>query len=94
MKKIQVIVTNVAKKDGGTFKAFKCLNKSGKKMDLKFTRDCKNVPSESCFIYVLEENANVDNTKLYPCTWVKQIERIEELTSADSLDQYFESVEE
>lgn len=79
LKKIEVYsVKDIETKDGKKFKAYKCVTKAGKLIDLKFTRGCSHIPDHPCYILVKAENVNVQSNLKYPVAWVKEIEDIEE----------------
>ena len=78
--KIEIMGTPVKTEDGTEFIAFKAFTKKGK-MDLKFTQDCKNVPTKSCYIYLDvndKEAFNVNRKFKFPVIWVNKIVKIEE----------------
>lgn len=79
----------ITAKNGTKFTAYKTVSNGGRKMDVRFTRACKNTPTEPCTIVVKRENANVDKTRLYPILWVKEIEEIKENVRKDNLDEFF-----
>lgn len=88
--RIDVIVKTIDKKDGsGSFLAYKGFTKRGK-LELKFTKECENVPQEKCTIYVLPENVNINTQCRFPVIWVKKIERIEELQFSNKVSEYFD----
>ena len=92
MRKIKCIVGTAKNKDGQAFKTFKVVS-NNQKFDCKFVRDCQNVPSTTSWIYVQDENINLDNRRLYPCFWIKQVEKVEEIKFETNLDEYFKKVE-
>ena len=60
LKKIEIhSVKEVTTKDGKRFNAYKCVTKSGKLVDLKFTRLCRDLPTKPCFIYAEADNVNM-----------------------------------
>lgn len=82
VKKIEVYsVKEVSTNDGKKFKTYKAVTKSGKLIDLKFTRDCVGIPAKPCYIYVRPEMMNVQKNLKYPCLWVKAIEKAEDFPS-------------
>lgn len=88
--KFKVIeVKEITAKNGNKFTAYKTVGKGGKKLDIRFTRTCKNVPTECCTIVVKRENANVDKSRVYPILWIKDVERIEVNERASNLDEFF-----
>lgn len=79
LKKIEVhSIKEVITKDGKRFYAYKCVTKSGKLVDLKFTRLCNDLPVKPCFIYVKPENVNIQKNLKFPCVWVSGIHHIED----------------
>ena len=77
MEKIKMrVIAREIQNGSSSFMAFKTVDKKGNKYDLKFTKDCKNRPTESCFIVVNSENVSFDSRKLYPVYWVKEVEEI------------------
>lgn len=87
MKEIRILVKEVTTKDGKKFNSYKAVQKDGKLIDLRFTKEVKPLPEEDCFIVVEEKNINIDNSRLYPRCWVKRIEEIKPFeTKAPSSD--------
>ena len=72
------------------FKAYKTVGKNGRKMDVRFVRNCSNVPEEPCTIVCNAEDCNVDTTRLYPILWVKNVLRIEHTERKSNLKDFFE----
>ena len=83
-------VNEITTKDGKKFKAYKTVGKGGRKMDVRFVRDCNNVPTEPCVVVVNEENCNVDTTRQYPILWIKNVERIEGFERKNNMSDYFD----
>ena len=91
-RKFKIIEVNeITTKDGKKFKAYKTIGKGGRKMDVRFVRDCNNVPTEPCVVVVNEENCNVDTTRQYPILWIKSVERIEGFERKNNLADYFDA---
>lgn len=91
-RKFKIIEVNeVTTKDGKKFKAYKTIGKGGRKMDVRFVRDCNNVPTEPCVVVVNEENCNVDTTRQYPILWIKSVERIEGFERKNNMSDYFDA---
>ena len=82
-------VKEITAKNGNKFKAYKTIGKAGKKLDVRFVQDCRNVPKEPCTICVKRENANVDKSRVYPILWIKDVESIEANERKDNLDEFF-----
>lgn len=95
-KKIKVIEVNeITANNGNKFTAYKTVNKDGRKMDLRFTKECiancpSFIPKEPCFIYVPSNMANVDQTRQYPVLWVKEVVAIELFERTSNLDEWFD----
>lgn len=87
--KIEVKASDVTKRDGTTFVAFKGLTKKGW-CDLKFKKECLNVPTHSGIIYVLETNVNVNRTQKFPVIWVENVEKFEEFAFTQNVADYFD----
>ena len=79
----------VTPKTGAKFNAYKTVDKHGKTMDVKFTRDCRNVPTEPCEIVVDDSMANVDTNRQYPCLWIKDVLEIKPLPRKSNMADFF-----
>lgn len=91
-RKFKIIeVKEITTRDGKKFKAYKTIGKGGRKMDVRFVRDCNNVPTEPCVVVVNEENCNVDTTRQYPILWIKSVERIEDFERKNNTSDYFDA---
>lgn len=77
MLKIEIYKKAITTKEGKSFDVFKCIDKMGKKVDLKFTKAVKNLPDDSGFIYVEDDKINLDTHSRYPVYWVKGVENYE-----------------
>ena len=82
-------VKEITTKNGNKFLAYKTVGKGGKKIDVRFTRDCKDVPTAPCTIVCDKNDANVDTTRIYPCLWIKRILRTEGTARKSNLDAFF-----
>lgn len=94
--KVKVISVEVRKnsKTNQEFAVYKTLDpKTGKKIDLKFTKACRNIPTERSYLIVDEKNVNVDRSGEWPVCWVKDIVRVDPIESY-STDSGFEKVAE
>ena len=83
-------VKEITTQDGKKFNAYKTIAKNGKKMDVRFTRDVKNTPTQPCMIVCNEEDANVDVSRQYPILWIKNIIRTEDYEKKSNLSDYFD----
>lgn len=91
MREFKVIeVKEITMKNGNKFTAYKTVGKGGRKMDLRFVRTCKNIPTENCIICVNDEDCNVDTTRQYPILWIKNVQSIKPLGKKSSnIDEFF-----
>ena len=80
------------KADGKKFNYYKTTDKQGKLVDVRFTKECRNIPTKTSMIVVKAENINLDIKREYPCYWVKAIEEIREVEYKQN-DLPFEEVE-
>lgn len=88
--KIEIVAKEIHKKDSSeTFIAYKGYTKKGW-YDLKFVRDCKNIPTKTGTISVLRENVNVNRTSKFPVIWVKNVEDFEEYKTETKVADYFD----
>lgn len=87
-------VKEVTPPTGQKFKAFTTVDKNGRKMDVKFTRDCRNIPTEPCEIIVDDRQANVDTNRQYPCLWVKDVVEIKPLQHKSNMADFFDTEDE
>lgn len=85
-----VEVKEVQLTNGQSFNAYKTIAKQGKKMDVRFVKTCKNIPTEPCVIVVNEDDVNVDTTKQYPVLWVKNVIEIKPLERRNNISDYFD----
>lgn len=91
MLKIEISVKTVrfaGEEKEESFLAYKGFTKKGW-IDLKFTKDVKDVPTKNGFIYVESENVNVNRTGRFPVIWVKKVEKFEEITFTQKIEDYF-----
>lgn len=94
MKEFKIIEVNEINAAGKKFNAYKTLTKSGKKMDVRFTRTCHNVPTEPCIIRVADENANVDTNRQYPVLWIKDVESTRPFERKNKVEEFFSDIVE
>lgn len=93
-RKFKIIeVREITTKDGKKFNAYKTLANGGRKMDVRFVRNCSNIPTEPCVIVCDENDCNVDTTRQYPILWVKNVIRIEEFERVNNVAEYFDNSE-
>lgn len=90
LKSFKIARVEEIEHEGKKFTTYKAIAKGGRLMDVRFTRDCKNKPTEKCEILVKPENANVDTTRQYPILWIKDVEEIRPLERKNNTDEYFD----
>ena len=88
-KTIEIIAKRVKAHDGREFTSYRAVQKDGKLMDCRFTRDAGAVPDGVVSVEVQPGFFNVSYAKKYPCLWIKKVERFitkdEEVNSYDDL---------
>lgn len=77
--KAQIKVTPITS-DGKTFNTYKILNKVKKYVDLRFTKEAKNIPNVSCIAIINLENLDYTENYKYPRYWCKGIESYTPIT--------------
>lgn len=88
--KVKIIeVKEVTTKAGQKFNAYKTVDKHGKKMDVRFTRDVTNPPTAPCTLIVEDTKCNVSTTRQYPILWIQAIKGIEETVRKSNVTDYF-----
>ena len=93
-RKFKIIEVNeITTKDGKKFNAYKTIANGGRKMDVRFVRNCNNIPTEPCVIVCEEDQCNVDTTRQYPILWVEDVVRIEAIERKNNVSDYFGSGE-
>ena len=93
MKKIEIKVVERKKKETNeTFLSYQALTKTGRWMDLKFTKDVKEEtrPTHSCMLLAEEKNMSVDRTRKFPVLWISEIAGVEEFDRVQNVSDYFE----
>lgn len=89
-RKFKIIeINDISTPDGKKFKGYKTIANGGRKMDVRFVRDCKIVPVEPCVIVCDENDCNVDTTRRYPILWVKNVLRLEPFERKNNLNDFF-----
>ena len=73
---IKVVVKEAKTKEGKTFNTYRVVEKTGKLVDLRFRKDVKNVPTETCIMVVDKKDIHLDSKREYPCYWVKAIQEL------------------
>lgn len=60
------------------FPTYKIETKGGKLVTAKFVRTAKNIPTHDCTIYIKPTDINLDNTRVYPQYWIKDVVKCED----------------
>ena len=71
--KLRVRVKRITTKDGRTFNAYETIGKNGTRINIKFRKEVKNLPSEDSYIIVPVEKMNYAKNTIYPTIWVHEI---------------------
>ena len=90
MIKIETKCRKIKLEDGTEFFSYKAFTKKGW-TNLKFTKDCENVPVEPSFIYVEKEDVNVSYKEKYPVVWVRKIVKVERIDFEQKVADYFDT---
>lgn len=95
--KIEIVQVKEIEKNGRKFKAYQTIPTSGqfkgKRVDLKFRREAKNIPSDRCYIYVDDDQFNISTAGRWPVVWVNTVNRIEPLKKKTNVADYFDAAD-
>ena len=73
-KKIEILLRECNKRDGGTFTTFKVVQKDGTCVDAGFTKAYEGPKvTESGYIMVPAGGISIDKRKKYPKYWIKEV---------------------
>lgn len=98
-KKIEILIEErKTTKEGKEkkFNTYKTFSKNGRKMDVKFRSEVKNLPTEHCMAVINVEDMNIDNSGRFPVLWVKAVQSYESIEQArkdnnkKKIDEYFD----
>lgn len=85
--RLEIVVKQVTKKDGGQFTAYETFTKENVRIDVRFVRKAKDkAPKENCFIIVNRSDVNLSRKYRYPRLYVNDIVSIEETSINTSQD--------
>ena len=79
-KRIEILVEEKKTAEGKRFNTFKAFTKNGRKIDVKFRKEVKNLPEGNCYAVIGVDNMNVDKSKRFPVLWVSQVESYEDVS--------------
>ena len=93
MKTFEIkVVERKNKETQEQFLSYQALTKTGRWMDLKFTKEVpeNSRPTHSCMISVEDEKISVDRTRKFPVCWVSEIKEIKEFDKVQNVSDYFD----
>lgn len=79
-KKIEILVEEKKTAEGKKFNTYKTFTKNGRKIDVKFRKEVKNLPEGNCYAIIAVDEMNVDKSKRFPVLWVSQVQGYEDVT--------------
>lgn len=82
--KLKVKVTERTAANGVKFNAYSTFSKNGRRTDLKFRKEVKNLPTKDCYIIVNTADINLNTAGEYPVCWVSAIQAIEDFATANA----------
>ena len=85
--KLRVKVKQIITKDGRSFKAYETVGKGGIRINVKFRKDVKNLPSEDGYIIVPLEKMNYAKNTIYPTIWVQDVINVIPLETEKQVDK-------
>lgn len=77
-KVLKIYVEQKATQDGRKFNVYKTYSKHDRKLDVKFRKDCNDVPTSTCYITVDVNEMNITKGE-YPTVWIKSIVSVQSL---------------
>ena len=94
-KKLKIVVTE-RKHEGRSFNVFHTFSKNGRRTEVKFRKEVKNLPDKTCYVVVNVDDMNLNTSGEFPICWIKAIQSIEDLevanleTNRQKINEYFE----
>lgn len=85
--KLRVRVKRIITKDGRSFNAFETVGKNGLKINVKFRKEVKNIPTEDSYIIVPLEKMNYAKNIIYPTIWVQEVINVIPLETEKQVDK-------
>ena len=85
--KLRVRVKQIITKDGRTFNAYETVGKNGLKINVKFRKEVKNLPSKDSYIVVPIEKMNYAKNTIYPTIWVQDVINVIPLETEKQVDK-------
>lgn len=86
---IKIVGKEFKDKEGKSFIAFKAITKDGKFLDCSFRKDVENAPKKIGMyeIKVRKNMINIDDNRLFPKVWIKEIAEINKLEENNKIDK-------
>jgi hypothetical protein len=85
--KLRIRVKRITTKDGRTFDAYETIGKNGTRINVKFRKEVKNLPSADSYIIVPVEKMNYAKNTIYPTIWVHEITSVIPLEDEKQVDK-------
>lgn len=85
--KLRVKVKKINTKDGRSFNVFETVGKNGLKINVKFRKEVKNIPSEDSYIIVPLAKMNYAKNTIYPTIWVQEVINVIPLETEKQVDK-------
>ena len=83
-RKIKIKVTPKKTADGRSFNTYKTFSKNGRAVEVKFRKECKNIPEKDCFVICNEDDMNLNVSGEFPVMWIRSIVDTEDLETASA----------
>ena len=80
-KKIEIIVEERKTSEGKKFNVYKTFTKNGRKIDVKFRKEVRDLPTENCYAIINVDDMNVDKSKRFPVLWIAEVQSYEDVTA-------------
>lgn len=86
---IKIVGKEFKDKEGKAFIAFKAIDKEGKFLNCSFRKDVENAPKKVGMyeIKVRKNMINIDDNRLFPKVWIKEIVEINKLEESTKIDK-------
>ena len=78
-KKIEILVEERKTAEGKKFNTYKTFTKNGRKIDVKFRKEVKNLPDNNTYAIVEVDAMNVDKSKRFPVLWIAEVQGYEDV---------------
>ena len=85
--KLRVRVKRITTKDGKMFDAYETIGKNGIRINVKFRKEVKNLPSEDSYIIVPIDKANYAKNTIYPTIWIQEVNEVIPVEEEKQIDK-------